>query len=332
MSDTRPLRFGLIGCGRIATSHIEAFAKVPDANLVAIAEPREAAGRAAAEAARAAYFADYRDAGLSKLVDAVIVCAPPSEHPAIVKHFLELGTHVLCEKPLTIRSSDARELARLAEHKKLVLMMASKFRYTEDMIQAKQIIEAGSLGNVIQFENVFTGKVAMRERWNCDPKISGGGVLIDNGSHSVDIARYLLGPVVAVQAQPGVQGQGLAVEDTVNLWLRTGKGVVGTVDLSWTIHKETPWYVSVFGSAGSVNVGWKGSQYRHDGSPGWVSFGNGYDKVAAFKGQLQNFVDSVRGQAKPLMGLEDALASVRVIEAAYRSVGTGKWEPVESAA
>jgi predicted dehydrogenase len=172
----------------------------------------------------------------------------------------------------------------------------------------------------------------MKDRWNCDPKISGGGVLIDNGSHSVDIARYLLGPVVAVQAQPGVQGQGLPVEDTVNLWLRTARGVVGTVDLSWTIHKETPWYVSVFGSAGAVNVGWKGSQYKHDGSPGWVAFGTGYDKVGAFKGQLQNFVDTVRGKSKPLMGLEDALASVRVIEAAYRSVGSGKWESVEAGA
>jgi len=330
MPETKPVRFGLIGCGRIAQSHIEAFAKVPDAQLVAIAEPREAAGKAAAETVKALHFADYRETGLSSLVDAVIVCAPPSEHPAIVKHFLQLGKHVLCEKPLTIRSAEAVELARLAEQKQLTLMMASKFRYCDDMIQAKAIIEAGTLGNVLELQNVFTGKVAMKERWNCDPKISGGGVLIDNGSHSVDIARYLLGPLSAVQAQAGVQGQGLPVEDTAYLWLRTAKGVIGRVDLSWTIHKETPWYVSVFGSAGVVNVGWQSSQYRHDGSAGWVKFGNGYDKLAAFSKQLQNFVDTLHKRATPLMGIEDALASVRVIEAAYQSMGTKTWVPVGS--
>jgi len=332
MLKSEPVRFGLIGCGRIAQSHIEAFARVPDARLVAIAEPREAAGKAAAEGARARHFSDYRDPEVAGLVDALIVCAPPSEHPRIVEHFLQLGKHVLCEKPLTIRSSEAVELARIAQQKGMTLMMASKFRYTDDMIQAKAIIEAGTLGNVLEFENVFTGKVAMKERWNCDPKISGGGVLIDNGSHSVDIARYLLGPLAAVQAQPGVQGQGLSVEDSAYLWLRTANGVMGTVDLSWTIHKESPWYVSVYGSAGTLNVGWQSSQYRHDGSAGWVKFGNGYDKVAAFSKQLQNFVDTLRGSAAPLMGIEDALASVRVVEAAYKSIGTRTWVPVGSGA
>jgi predicted dehydrogenase len=73
---------------------------------------------------------------------------------------------VLCEKPLTLRASEAEGMVALASKQKLVLMMASKFRYVEDVIKAKAIIEAGILGEVIHFENVFTGKVLMKDRWN----------------------------------------------------------------------------------------------------------------------------------------------------------------------
>jgi predicted dehydrogenase len=333
MNDSKtPLRFGLVGCGRIAQSHVEALGALDQAELVAIAEPREAAGRAAAEGAQASWFAEATDPALAEMVDAVVICSPPSTHHGIVRHFLEHDKHVLCEKPLTLRAADAEQLARLAAERSRQLMMASKFRYVDDVIKAKAIIEAGILGEVIQFENVFTGKVLMKDRWNADPAISGGGVLIDNGSHSVDIARYLLGPVVSVQAQPGAQGQGLSVEDTVHVMLRTQSGVIGNIDLSWTIHKETPWYISVFGREGSLHIGWQGSQYRQDGSSRWIRFGTGYDKVAAFQNQLQNFIDAVRGRAAPLIRPEDALASVQVIEAAYRSMTADKWQPVGTAA
>src|SRR5206468_10874956 len=139
---------------------------------------------------------------------AVIICAPPNLHHAITRHFLERGIHVLCEKPLTIASAEAIDLVKLASEKDLLLMMASKFRYVDDIIKAKAIIESGILGRIILYENSFCSKISMQDRWNADRGISGGGVLIDNGSHSADIARYLLGPIVDVQAQNGIPAQG----------------------------------------------------------------------------------------------------------------------------
>jgi predicted dehydrogenase len=324
----KQVRFGVVGCGRIAQSHIEAIVAVPDAKLNVVAEPRDAAGRAAAEQHQCRHVLDYKDPEVASLVDAVIICAPPNVHFDAAKHFLESGIHVLCEKPLTVTSRDAMDLVRLADSKGLHLMMASKFRYVDDVIKAKSIVESGILGNIILYENTFCSKVLMRERWNAQKKISGGGVLIDNGTHSVDIARYLLGPIKEVQAQNGIPAQALEVEDTVRLQFRTEGGVIGMVDLSWTINKESDVFISLFGAEGTLHVGWNGSRYRQDGNSKWVSFGTGYNKLAAFKNQLVNFIGCVRGQKLPLITPEDALASVQVIEGAYCSAGKNNWVPV----
>jgi len=326
---TDPVRFGIVGCGRIAQSHLQALGSIPDVKLTAAVESRKAPGDAVAAEHKCALFADYRDPKLQDLVDAVIICTPPDLHHGIARHFLERGVSVLCEKPLTITSADAQDLVKLSQSKDALLMMASKFRYVDDIIKAKAIVEAGILGRVVMYENSFCSRVNMADRWNAQKTVSGGGVLIDNGSHSADIARYLLGPIVQVQAQTGLRSQGLDVEDTVRVLFSTRAGVLGTFDLSWTVSKDSKNYIQIFGSEGTLQVGWKGSRYSQDGSSKWVPFGTGYDKTKAFAAQHQNFIDSLRGRDKPLITAEDSLASVQVVEAAYRSAGTNQWSRVE---
>jgi predicted dehydrogenase len=326
------VRFGIIGCGRIAQSHLQALATLPEAKLEVAVENRKAAGEAVAEEHKCVLYTDYRDPKIPEAIDAAIICTPPSLHHDIARHFLERGVHVLCEKPLTIKSEEARSLVALSRERDLLLMMASKFRYVDDIIKAKAIIESGILGRIVMYENSFCSKISMQDRWNADRGISGGGVLIDNGSHSADIARYLLGPIVDVQAQNGITSQGLDVEDTVRVQFLTQGGVIGTFDLSWTITKESPHYVQVFGSDGTLQVGWSGSKYRQDGSSKWVPFGGGYDKLKAFARQLGNFVGCLKGRELPIISAEDSLASVQVVEAAYRSASRNNWLRVDGAA
>ena len=170
----------------------------------------------------------------------------------------------------------------------------------------------------------------MAKRWNSDPKISGGGVLIDNGTHSVDIARYFLGPLAGVHVMEGKRSQGLDVEDTVQIFVRSTQGVMGNIDLSWSINKELDHYISLYGSHGTAQVGWKESKYRQLGSSDWLVFGGGYDKVGAFRNQLTNFSRAIRGEEALLIDAEDALASVEVIEAAYEALHKNPWTPVNN--
>jgi predicted dehydrogenase len=327
---SEPLRLALVGCGRIAQTYLEALNQVAEYRLCGVADSRVEAAQSVAAQFETRAHDDYRRLLDGEGLDAVIVCTPPATHTEIAGCFLDAGVHVLCEKPLAVTLVEAEMLVAKAESADRLLMMASKFRYADDVVRAKGIVDSGILGDVILFENVFCSKVDMRQRWNGRRAQGGGGVLIDNGTHSVDIARYLLGPIVKVRSEEGRRVQGLEVEDTCRLFFRTAAGAMGAVDLSWSIHKERDAYVEVFGPEGVLSIGWKGSKYRQSEKLDWIIFGRGYDKLAAFARQLRNFARAIRGREAPLITAEDSLESVRVIEAAYRSMETDRWVEVDA--
>ena len=323
-----PVRFGLVGAGAIAQAYAQAFTQTTAAKLVAVADPRREAAEKMADAAKCQAFTDAESMADAVELDAVLVCTPPSTHREICCALMERGIHVLCEKPLAISSADAEAMIAAAEARSLHFTMASKFRYVADVQKAKELIANGTIGEVVLFENVFTGRVDMSTRWNSNPEIAGGGVLIDNGTHSVDVARFCLGELAEVQAMEGNRIQLLPVEDTAKMFIRSRKGVLGSIDLSWSVSKELPYFIAVYGSEGTILVGWRESKFRRAGDAEWTVFGAGYDKFAAFRGQIENFAGVVRGEEALVVTPEDALASVQVIEAAYRSLARGAWEPI----
>lgn len=321
-----PVTFALVGTGGIAHSYAAAFADNPHAKLVAVTDVR----KDAADAFGTKYGVPAFDSHAA-LADAevVIVCTPPNTHTAIAVELLRRGQHVLCEKPFTLTAAAARKMQYEATKAGRLLTMGSKFRYVADVVKAKQLVAAGEIGEVILFENAFTSRVDMTARWNSQPAVSGGGVLIDNGTHSVDVIRYFLGPLAQVHAVEGLRVQPLPVEDTARLFVRSAAGVMGSIDLSWSINKELDWYVNIYGSRGTIQVGWKQSRLKKNGGD-WTVFGNGYDKVQAFTAQVTNVAKAVRGEEALLITADDAIASVEVIEAAYRSMTSAAWTGVQA--
>jgi predicted dehydrogenase len=328
MTDKR-LRFGMVGAGGIAQVYADAFRNCDVARIVAVADTRPDAGKALAEGIRCQSYNSYQSMAKKEKLDGVVVCTPPVSHPEICLYFLDRKVHVLCEKPLSIDVKNAKLMVAAARSAQVNLTMASKFRYVEDVIRAKSIVTSGILGEVVLFENAFTSRIDMSSRWNAESKISGGGVLIDNGTHSVDLMRYFLGPLAEVQVVEGKRVQGLAVEDTVRIFVRSISGIMGTIDLSWSINKELGSYINIYGSHGTVFVGWNESKYRQSSSRDWVVFGNGYNKVQAFRSQVNNFSKAIRGEENLLITAEDALASVEVIEAAYAALRQNHWTAVD---
>ncbi len=330
------LRFALIGAGGIAQSYIQAFADFEPANVVAVADPAIERAAAAAKALTATgtsceAFASHHELIAAVPCDAAVVCTPPAFHVDVALDLVAHGIAVLCEKPLTLDLPSAVKLVGAADDAGVLLTMAAKFRYVDDAIRAKEIVESGSIGELVSFDNVFASRVPMAGRWNSDPAISGGGVLIDNGTHSVDLARYFLGSVSEVMAVESRRVQAVAVEDTAQMLIRTAVGTRGTIDLSWSIHKEVDSFASIYGSEGTIHVGWRESKYRSVSSPDWVRFGSGYDKLGAMRAQLANFCGALLGREELLITPEDAVASVAVIKAAYESLEQRRWIPVDAA-
>ena len=322
----------MVGAGAIAQAYAQAFGESQGAELVAIADTRHDAAVALAESRQAKSFDDYKQMIESCKLDAVIVCTPPVSHPSICQDFMRAGIHVLCEKPLAIDSVSARQMVHCADDNKVLFTMGSKFRYVKDVIRAKALIESGILGTPILFENSFTGFVNMQSRWNSNPEISGGGVLIDNGTHSVDIVRFLFGPLEDVQTVEGKRIQAIDVEDTARMFLRTESGVLCSVDLSWSFNKHQSTYIGIHCENGTIQLGWQEAKYRRSSDQDWTVFGDGYKKIDAFRDQIDNFADAICERDVLRIRSCDAVASVEVIEAAYRSLNGRNWVQVSAVA
>lgn len=320
-----PVRLGLVGAGAIAHLYVTALSERSFARIVGVADPRRAAADSLAAAAGCVGYASTETLLESSGCDAVIVCTPPATHARISREVIDRGLPVLCEKPLTLGIDQARDLVAYAARADVLLGMASKFRYVADLILTKELLASGTIGTPVVFENHFSSKVDMRDRWHSDPSVGGGGVLIDNGTHSVEIARFLFGPISEVLAVEATRVQSLDVEDTAQLLVRAATGVQGVINLSWSLDSRLPYFLRVLGTDGILEAGWTRSRYRTSSRENWVRFGPGYDKMAAITGPVRNFSQAVRHEGDFEITADDALASVAVIDAAYASMRDRCW-------
>lgn len=323
-----PVRLALIGAGSIGSTHAQAATRSPLIRLSAVCDPDANAGAALASAAGARWYPSAIALFDREELDGVIIATPPDTHRELTEYAANRGIHVLCEKPLAPDSHSARAMLAAARKNGIVLSMASKFRFVEDVRTARALVDCGELGDILLLENAFTSCIDMKPRWNSDPSRAGGGVIIDNGTHAADVVRYLLGPVRQVRALELRRYQNLAVEDTATLMLQTGSDTLASSDLSWSVDKALPHFLRVYGSQATLEIGWSQTRLRRKGEREWSTVGTGYSKIDAFNALQENFARAVRGEEAAEVSPADALASVEVIEAAYASLRSDAWVTV----
>jgi predicted dehydrogenase len=325
-------RFALIGAGAVAQDYAQAFQRSEHAELTAVADvDLEAAVRLADQAGCKA-FDSHHSLLRAREFDAALVCTPPVSHAPISIDLLRCGIHVLCEQPFSTDVASARRMLHVAERFGATLTMASKFRYVSDLIQTQSLIAGGLLGEVLTLENAFASRVKMAGGWHANPSVGGGGVIIDSGTHSVDILRYLCGRITAVAAFEGARVQQLKVEDTAHVMARTERGVLASISLSWSCNDRSDSYLQICGTEGAITLGWSRSRYRHGSSERWVSFGCGYNEMDALAAQVDNFCRWLQDGEPLTITADDSLASVEAIAGAYRSLRCDRWIAVDSSA
>lgn len=318
------IRFAIVGCGSIATAHAEALAARADTEVAAAVDVDAGARSEASAAWDCPGFADVEAMLAETEVDAACVCVPPARHADVAVELLENGVDVLCEKPLATDAPEARSMSETAQEHGRTLMVSSKFLYVDDLAEAARIVGVGDAGRPLQYEVTLCSRVAMASRWNVVPELSGGGVVMDNAPHAIDIlSRVLDEPIAeldAVFAPPVVDAD---VEDTAQVHFRTEAGTPGRIALSWSYFTKDLDYLTVHGTEGTVRAGWTGGRVRRHGERQWQSFGSGYDKAAAFAAQLDDFVGRMRG-TEPPRPRGRAVRTLELIEAIYTAERSGE--------
>lgn len=315
-------RLVVIGAGGIAQNYPDVMASA-GAKVVRVVD---------VDAAKAAALADrFGCDSTTELVldgaDAAVVAVPPAAHLAVVAECFGAGLDVLCEKPLAHSLEAARQMVALSEAHGRRLAMATKYRTCADVLAARQLIADGALGEVRLLEVAFTSAVDMRGRWNGDPTIAGGGVIMDNGSHALDLAAFCVGELTEVLVVEGHRPEGLSVEDVATVHARTTGSATVTIDLAWSIDKSLADFLRIYGTAGELRVGWRDARWRPRGGD-WTEIGPGYAKIPAMAGVVTAFMAGLGdGDMAPLT---DGRHSALALDAAYRSLHRGGWQQVGS--
>jgi predicted dehydrogenase len=320
----KKVRVAIVGCGQMGRWHLDSYKKDPRVEVVACVDTaRDRAEAFARETGGRAYIS-HADLLANESLDAVSLCSVPSSHRDITVDLLRAGAHVLCEKPLAITVAEGEEMSRVAKAQNRLLFTAFKFRFHDEVRKAKELIQSGSLGRVLNFRLMFGGYIDMRGQWYAQKALAGGGIIMDNGPHAADLMRYLFGcDVKNVMAQVA-HIQGLEVEDTAKLDVCMANETLGTADLSWSVRIPPRSYLEIYGEDGAATLDGEGVSYRFKTYSEWKREPNGLDVKGAFARQIHYFVGATLGENPLGLGNGEGVASQRVIEAAYESVQMGR--------
>ena len=313
---------GVIGCGDIANYHIKAYDKNEYAKLVAFCDIEEKKALKFAEQYGTEHRIDYRELleNIEKL-DAISICTPPVSHKEIAVAALKKNVNVLCEKPLAINAAEAEEMVDAAAESSAFLMTAYPFRFREEMLKTKQLLEKGTIGTPLFAHNSFSFLVEdIHQRWFTKKEISGGGIIIDNGSHATDIFHFLFGEIADVAARATIHDPRNKVEDNALILLGMKNGLYGTIELSWSVPFPEEDYLEIYGSSGTITVSSGYARYRNSDSKQWVYIQTDPAFQAGFDNEIDHFIHCIRNKKQPRSTGADGLKALQVIEKIYSSL------------
>ena len=324
------LKAAVIGLGGISGAHLNQWRAAKGVKLVAGADVNEAAVAKASEAYGIKGYTDWKAMLKAEEPSVVSVCTPPAMHKDMVIECLKRGISVLCEKPLSHDVADGEAMAKAAkkaEKAGVHLMPAYCHRFHPHVETLKGLIEKGVIGKPLTFRCVFGGFVDMTHNHRAKKAIAGGGAMMDNGAHAVDLYRYLLGDVANVSARAGCKLQDLETDDLGAMLFEGANGCYGEIVVAYSLPGPHA-YLQVIGSEATLDV----SDYFGASVRVWTRKTGAWTDVAVkpgdrFAGEFASFIKAVQGKGKLRVTAEDGLAVQKIMAAAYRAA-EGTWETV----
>ena len=334
------MRIGVVGTGNVGLIRVRALKRATGCELTAIADLDEDRARALARSSGIEVFRDYQDMLKSDRVDGVIVSTPPQLHEEMVIASLEAGKHVLCEKPLSNTVDSCRRMIEMSRTTGKTLATGFNHRYFPAVQLVKQALDDGVIGE-LDHVRAFAGHSGLSEfsaPWMYDKKIVGGGTLMDNGSHLIDLVRYLLGEIDQVfGVATGNVWKLDRSEDNGFALMRSAQGKTASLQATWSEWKGYRFHLEAYGDKGMARAYYApmmsmlitmdrpgGRSHRKRNFYPWNIIqerlqGWQWTTENTFRQELGDFVRLCGGKQGTIADGFDGLRAVEIANAIYRS-------------
>ncbi len=330
--------FGLIGCGGISSTHAQAIQRVAGARLAAVCDIVEEKARAAAEKYGAVPYLDYRELLARDDVQVVNIATWSGTHADIGIAAARAGKHVIITKPIDINLDKIDKLIATCRQHGVKLGATHQFRSYGSYLRLKRAIEEGRLGR-IYFGHAFVPwwrgqNYYDSAEWRGTWRLDGGGCLMNQGVHWVDLIQWLVGPVAQVQAYTDTFAHQIEVEDAAVAAVRFTSGALGLIMGSTVTYKGRPTRIEVQGEKGNVIIDgdvithWQVGDEEQTGTAAaetsaadpMAGLANAVDAHVA---QITDVLRAVEENRDPALSGQEARAAVAVVLAIYDSARTG---------
>lgn len=339
------MKFGLIGAGGIGRVRKAAIEQTPEAEFSAVFDMNGAAAREIAEGA--AVFDTADDLFKSDACEAVIVSTPTDTHEELTIGALESGKHVIVEKPMSNSVESCRRMVDAAEKAGKVLTIGFNQRYFESIKVMRDAVRSGAIGK-LSYVRGFAGHTGLSEfksKWMYDKDVMGGGALMDNGIHMLDLVHHIMG------GADNVYGIALTdiwqldrSEDTAFALIRNNNGVVGSLNASWTEWSGYKVLIEAYGDKGMVRASYGpmlSTIITMDKPGGHATTKRNFHLSTAIREKLKgwqttaiqtfveeqtDFINLAKGKdtGQVIATAEDGIKSIQIAHAVYEASQTGK--------
>jgi UDP-N-acetyl-2-amino-2-deoxyglucuronate dehydrogenase len=329
VSHTPPLRFGLIGCGRIAKNHVGPLAEMSGASLSAVCDLKPERAEAVARQAGVPAYTDYHEMLSREPIDVVSILTPSGMHPIHAIDIIErYAKHVVVEKPMALAFADVARMRQAADRAGVKIFPIYQNRYNRAVRRVRQDLVSGALGKPVlgtvrvrwSRGDAYYKRDPWRGTWALD-----GGALTNQGIHYIDLLEYLLGDIESVHARIATRLVDVEVEDTAVATVRFRSGALGVIEVTTAARpRDFEASVSVLAENGTAVLGGIASNrletYTLDSAaeqscsedfPDAYGFGHWpfYEDVVA---------DLRCGTPHPI-SLDEGTRAIRLLNALYRS-------------
>ena len=337
------VRFAIVGTGNIAAFHANAISLVPNTQLVAVHSRREEQGLAFAADHHAEYYGDYQAMLAREDIDAICITTPSGTHADLGIAAAKAGKHVLCEKPLDITPQRIQDLVDACIQNGVQLGGIFQSRFGKGALALKEAVDGERFGAISWASayvpwfrsEAYYASAGWRGTWDLD----GGGALMNQSIHAIDMLLWLAGEVEEVSARCGnILHKGLEVEDTAMAWIKFKSGALGVIQGTTTAFPGESKRVEIKGSTGSATLvddmptfwQFETEKPEDEGIREWVKgaqIGGGASNPTAIsieghRAQIEDFAAAIREGREPAIPGREGKRAVELICAIYESSRT----------